>query len=126
LSFLDATQISRSAMALSELIDGADYVIDLHPLNTEDCARTLRSFAEQGQIEIVKHKTGKILDLKQFIRRLHHDSVHSRLDVEMKILEGRTIGIHAVMQKLFSTDQQLPIVRERLYIWLEEEKRSPL
>jgi radical SAM-linked protein len=126
LSFLDATQISRSAKALSELIDGADYLIDLHPLRGEECAQSLESFAEHDNVEIVKRKTGKIINLKEFVRSLHHDIVNSRLYVEMKIVEGRTVGIHSVMQKLFSCDQVLPIVRERLYIWLGEEKRSPL
>jgi radical SAM-linked protein len=125
-AFLDATQISRSAMALSELIDGADYLIDLHSLEREDCARSLGAFEEQDHVEIVKHKTGKILNLKEFVRCLHYDPADPLLRVEMKIMEGRTIGIHSVMQKLFSTDQELPIVRERLYIWLGEEKRSPL
>ena len=48
------------------------------------------------------------------------------LFVEMKITEGSTIGIHQLMKLLLDVSVELPVTRERLYVWDDSIKQSPL
>jgi hypothetical protein len=44
----------------------------------------------------------------------------------MKIRNGATVGILHVLKALYEIDVDLPVARERLYIWKNGSKCSPL
>lgn len=142
LSFTDAIQIPKTAPSLSQLINGADYRVDLeNPASVQ----VLRSFAEHIGIDTEnaapiavqrfslkpevmhkKHKSGKEVNIKDFVRSVVFDEPTRSILVEMKIVDGATISIHNVIKALIEMDLELPITRERMYVWKDGRKVSPL
>ncbi len=44
----------------------------------------------------------------------------------MRLIEGATAGVHHVFRAIYESEAELAVVRDRLYIWMDGEKRSPL
>lgn len=142
LAFSDASQVSRNAPSLSILINGADYTVDLaHPvcepvmaeyanrkgIPVADCHRcAVEAFEQKQEVLITKHKSGKQMNIKSYVKSLRYDEDARRLKLEMKIEEGATAGIQQVIKSIYENDVELPVTRERLYVWKNGEKRSPL
>lgn len=128
LAFHEATQISKNADSLSSLIDGADYSADVSPLSeSSDFHRgAVERFCSRDEVLLTRHKTDKIVNLKKFVRSIQYDEASNRVCIEMSIIEGATVGVHAVIQAIYGGEPELAVVRDRLYIWIDGEKRSPL
>lgn len=128
LAFLEATQISKIVPSLSHLIDGADYSVDFagHNLCGEAHVSRIEWFHREPEILFTKHKNEKVVNIKEYVRSLRFDSHQNRLWIEMKILEGTTVGIHQVVRALYPHEEGLMVARERMYLWQDGRKRSPL
>lgn len=128
LTFLQATQISKITLSLSHQIDGADYSVDLAGCcpDTEVHFSAIEEFHREPEILFTKHKNEKVVNIKEYVRSLRFDSLQKRLWIEMKIVEGTTVGIHQVVRVLYPAQEELQITRERMYLWQDGRKRSPL
>lgn len=142
MAFSDIVQISKNAPSLSVLLDGADYSVDLNhpalePVLNDFAARNgidtfgvhsfaLANFESKDRILITKHKSEKVINIKDFVRAARYDTESKRLYIEMKIIEGATVGIQHVARAIYEASVEFPITRERLYIWSDGEKKSPL
>lgn len=142
IAFTGAIQITRNAPALSVLLDGADYSVDFaHPaaeLVIKDYAdrmgvdvisshsSALERFEEKKEVFFLKHKKEKMVNIKDFVRSFRFDPNTRKLHVEMKIKNGATVGILHVLKALYEIDVELPATRERLYVWQDGSKSSPL
>ncbi len=142
MAFLRIVQISREALSLSALIDGADYTVNFadpaiehvvknfaakKEISVNACHRyAIDAFHAKPAILITKHKSEKIVDIKKFVRSLRWDESTNRLWIEMKIQNGATIGIQNVVKALYEIDVEFPVTRECQYIWNEGNKQSPL
>jgi radical SAM-linked protein len=142
LQFLEAVQIAKSAPALSVLISGADYKVDFsqpvcepvlreyasrNQISVEDChGHALEEYERKSELLFTKHKTGKVVNIKDFVRSLNYDKASKALHVEMKIVEGSTVSILQVVKSLYQIDVELPITRTHLYFWKNGYKQSPL
>jgi radical SAM-linked protein len=142
LQFIEIAQIPKSAPSLSVLISGADYTIDFgHPvcepvlrdyasrmgIRVEDCHQhAMEEYERKSELLFTKHKTEKVVNIKDFVRSLSYDENSHSLNVEMKIVEGSTVSILQVMKSIYEIEVELPIVRERLYVWEGKQKVSPL
>ena len=128
LAFLEAAQISKVVLSLSQLIDGADYSVDFsgRTAGREAHSSTIEWFHRESEILFTKHKNEKVVNIKEYVRSLRFDSHQNRLWIEMKIVEGATAGIHQVVRALYPAEEELQIKREKLYLWQDGRKRSPL
>jgi len=128
LAFLEATQISKIMLSLSHLIDGADYSVDFagRSPRREAHVSTIEWFHREPEILYTKHKNEQVVNMKDYVRSLRFDSHQNRLWIEMKIVEGTTAGIHQVVRALYPAEEELQIRRERMYLWQDGRKRSPL
>ena len=142
LAFTDAMQVSRNAPSLSVLLDGADYRVDFDREVSEMVMRdyaqrvgvdptdsqrfAIECFLEKKEILHTKHKNGKVINIKDFIRSIRYDPDERKLHCEIKIINGATVGIQQVLKALYQIDLELPVSRVRLYIWSDGSKRSPL
>lgn len=142
LTFLDAVQISKNAESLSKLISGADYAVDLkHPASVQvlrDYARRqnveesqavttmLDRFWSKPEVMITKHKSGKSVNVKDYIETLDYDETAGHLQISMKIFDGASISIHQMVKSLIDLDVELPITRVRMYTKEAGRKTSPL
>ncbi len=128
LAFLEATQISKIVPSLSQLIDGADYSVDFagHHLCMEAHVSRIEWFHSEPEILFTKHKNEKVVNIREYVRSLRFDARQNRLWIEMKILAGTTVGIHQVVRELYPAEEGLLVARERMYLWQDGRKRSPL
>ncbi|PWT92352.1 MAG: TIGR03960 family radical SAM protein [Acidobacteria bacterium] len=142
LAFSSALQISKSAPSLSVLISGADYAVDFsrpvcEPVMREFAARkgiqlnechsfAIEQFRNKKEVLYTKHKTEKVVNIKDFVRSLRYDESNSQMWIEMKIVDGATVNILQVIKALYEVDVELPVTRERLYIMKDVTKLSPL
>jgi uncharacterized protein (DUF2344 family) len=141
--FIRITQISKNAPSLSSIINGAEYSFDLsspalqpvlrnfasmHEIDFNDCHRyAIDLFLEKPEVLITKHKTEKVVNIKNFVQHLHWDSALSRLFVEMKIIDGSTVGIQHVARALYETNVEFPsITRESQFVKRDGVNLSPL
>jgi hypothetical protein len=44
----------------------------------------------------------------------------------MRIENGLTVGVHHLLHVLYGEDLDYPVIRERMYVWDEGRKRSPM
>jgi radical SAM-linked protein len=131
LHFNEMVPISKAAPSLSSQINGADYSLDLAtPENSGVLAipheQLIRSFMEKDEVLITKFKSGKIVNIRQFVRSLEYDRNRTMLWIEMDITGGVTAGIAHVIHALYGTQAAWRICRERLYIREGTQKKSPL
>jgi radical SAM-linked protein len=142
LRFLVAAQISKGAAALGVLIDGADYAVNfscdagrqvieqmasvVHILPADVHSFVIERFGREHEILFTREKNEKVVNIKEFVRSLVYLENLEELRVEMKIIGGQTAGIRHVLKALYSSEAELPITRERLYLWNRGNKRSPL
>lgn len=142
MAFNDIVQISRNASSLSALVDSADYSVDFtHPAMEPVVAQLAQNhgvgicdahgfaiddFQRKPEVLMTKHKSEKIVNIKDFVRSVQFQPETGRLLVEMKIVNGSTVGIQHVVRAIYNTNVDFPITRERLYVWNDREKRNPL
>lgn len=128
LAFLEAVQISKTALSLSCLINGADYSVDFtgQSIGRDAQASAIERFHNEPEILFTKHKNEKVVNIKEYVRSLRFDPCQNRLWIEMKIVEGATVGIQQVVRSLHPVETELPVRRERMYAWQDGRKRSPL
>jgi radical SAM-linked protein len=142
MAFTDVVQISKNAPALSVLIDGADYSVDLrhpamepvlrdyarrHAIDAPDVhGHALQEFLGKAEVLITKHKSEKVVNIKDFVRQIQFEEPSGRLLIEMQIKEGATVGIQHVVRAVYDAGVEFPITRERLYIWSGGRKMNPL
>src|SRR3989304_2546056 len=140
--FLQMLPISKTAPSLCAQIDGAEYSVPLsHPDTVAVLSEYVRKhrvaekdghrhailhFRLQGEIFLTKHKSGKVVNIKDFVHDIRQDEPHQLLWIEMKIVNGTTVGIHHLLKALYTMDTELPVCRERLYVTSGGQKRSPL
>jgi radical SAM-linked protein len=129
LHFKDAAQIPKTAASISAIIDGADYSLDLTEVADQQLRpanEAIRQFDSSETVPFTKHKTQKLVNIKEFVRSIVYKEQQNRLEVEMKIIEGETVGIHQVLSALFQVELQWPVVREYVYVWDNGRKASSL
>jgi radical SAM-linked protein len=129
LHFKDAAQIPKTAASISAIIDGADYSLDFSDLADRQLRPPSEAILEFQSAEIVsftKHKTQKVVNIREFVRSIIYKEPQNQLEVEMKIIEGETVGIHQVLNALFGVELQWPVVREYVYVWENGRKASSL
>ena len=142
MTFTDVVQIAKNAQALSVLIDGADYSVDFGSSIMEPVLRTcaerfqvevagvheraIQEFSDKTEVLMTKHKSTKVVNIRNFVRSLRYDEVSQRLHIEMKIVDSATVGIQHVARAIYGAGVEFPITRERLYVWSDGVKTSPL
>ncbi|HSP06709.1 MAG TPA: TIGR03960 family B12-binding radical SAM protein [Acidobacteriota bacterium] len=142
MAFTDVVQISKNSPALSVLIDGADYSVDLrhpamepvlrdyarrHAIDAPDVhGHALQEFLGKAAVLITKHKSEKVVNIKDFVRQIQFEEPSGRLLIEMQIKDGATVGIQHVARAVYDAGVEFPITRERLYIWSGGRKINPL
>jgi radical SAM-linked protein len=142
MGFLKVVQISREAASLSTLVTGSDYTVNLADPAIESVFRNFASrkeisldschqfaidaFHAKPEIPLTKHKSGRVVDIKKFVRSLSLEESSQQLLIEMIIENGATVGIQNVVKALYEIDVEFPVTRERQYIWNQGTKQSPL
>jgi radical SAM-linked protein len=142
LHFVQMGPISKTAPSLSAVINGADYSLRLRDpassivlsdyslrmgiSESKSLLHALSVFDQKKEVRVVKHKNEKVVNVKDYVGSFDVDDSKSVLWIEMKIVDGITVGIHYVLGALFETEVELPVCRERLYVWDSGEKQSPL
>jgi len=142
LAFEAVEQVAMNTPSLFSEINGADYSVDLtspaacqaihdyaglfHIEESEAILHAIDSFERAFEVMVIKHKTDKSLNAKEFVRAMGLSGDRNLLMVEVKIIDGKSVGIRHILQTLLHTQLDLPVKRDGLYIWKNESKQSPL
>jgi hypothetical protein len=86
----------------------------------------IAAFEGKADVPLVKHKSSKVVNIRDFVRALAFDPASGRLGVQMRIVDGATVGIQHVVRAVYGAAVEFPVTRERLYIWSNGVKQNPL